>query len=537
MVKAAASGETAGETTRLSPARARSSCLDDDEMLLYLTCADGAAGDARTGHVITCPACLQAVTALVRGGGSGRNGGGSAALQTLFEGQTLLGRYEVKRFIARGGMGEVYAVHDRHLDETVALKTLTCTLLDVPTALDRLKAEVVLARRVSHRNVCRILEFGLYDLGGRPSASPPLPFLTMEFLRGETLAQRLNRVGRLPEATVRDLAAQLCAGLEAIHEAGIVHRDLKPGNVLLIDENGGERAVITDFGLARATGTERSPDSASGRTLLGTLDYMAPEQLARQPPTPAFDVYAWGTVVYEMLTGRLPFDGPTPVSAALARRHQKPAAPSALVPGLDSRWDRLVTRCLAYRPSDRFTSVADLSAALAGGGVKPKAPWALPLGLGMATLALTMTARLAARPPTPPRPGSAMPMPAAAPPAAAVAAPVVGPPLPGPTRRPTARRHVRGPTTSLPPPSDGVGSLLAQARALLDDGNAAPACVLGEQVAAGAPALAEAHLLLGQCYVRLGRGEAARDHYRRYLELAPGATDAVFVRAIIDDRP
>jgi serine/threonine-protein kinase len=209
---------------------------------------------------------------------------------------------------------------------------------------------------VTHPNVCRILEFGFHQPGDGES----VPFLTMEFLRGETLETRLAREGPLAPAHVAGLLEQMIAGLKAIHGAGIVHRDLKPGNVFVLP-GACERVVLMDFGLARALGRERGAGSVSGPAVVGTVDYMAPEQVEGKPAKPSFDIYALGLVVFEMLTGRKPFAGETPLASAVERLTRPPPRPSGVVAALHPTWDEIVVRCLATDPAKRFASVDEIA--------------------------------------------------------------------------------------------------------------------------------------------------------------------------------
>jgi tRNA A-37 threonylcarbamoyl transferase component Bud32 len=339
-------------------------CLTGDEIVRCAT-ADPAALDVEVRrHLIACTRCRDALFDAARAlFPTNHKVDIPGVEQTFRDGETLNGRYEILRFVARGGMGEVYEAHDHELRERVALKTVISDALDDRVALERLKAEVVLARRVTHANVCRILEFGViaHERGG--GRTERIPFLTMEFLEGETLTRRIARTGRLPEPVAHKFALQILAGMDAIHQAGIVHRDMKTENVFLVPEaGGGERAVIMDFGLARAVASEQTRTWSTERhVVIGTLAYMSPEQLDGQAPTPACDVYACGAVLFEMLTGERPFGGAkTPIAAALSRLTRPAVPPSRLVPELDRVWDDVVRKCLALRPEDRYQSVVEV---------------------------------------------------------------------------------------------------------------------------------------------------------------------------------
>ncbi len=280
----------------------------------------------------------------------------------------VAGRFGIVRFIARGGMGAVYEAEDVTLRTRVALKTILPEFAADPNAMERFRREVLLARRITHFNVCRIFE--LYDTFD--PAGDRLSFLTMELLHGETLAERLARTGPLATAELSVLLRQLADGLEAMHLQDVVHRDFKPANVFLVHRHDAAghaplRAVITDFGIARALHrAERDGDSSMTARVgfIGTPAYMAPEQLTGGTISPATDIYALGIVLYEALTGHTPFGGQTPMEAALKRLQQAAGPPSVFLPTLEPRWDAAVLRCLEKEPSARFRSVRDLVRAL-----------------------------------------------------------------------------------------------------------------------------------------------------------------------------
>jgi TolB-like protein len=302
----------------------------------------------------------------------------------FFNGEELAGRYRIERFIARGGMGEVYEAEDLELRERVALKALRLDLAEDPRVEERFKRELQLARRVTHANVCRIFDCGRHVLQTQGAEGPGearVLFLTMELLRGETLSARLKRCGGLLEADALPIARQIAEALDAAHQAGIIHRDLKSSNVLLVStRDGGERAVVTDFGLARAHGPEHSGVSITvGETFLGTPAYMAPEQVEGKTITPAADLYAFGVVLYEMVTGRWPFQGDTPIATAVKRLYEPAPPPSAHVPTLDPRWDRAIQSCLDRDPQKRPANAAavvrllEADAAAPAGAPEPRA--------------------------------------------------------------------------------------------------------------------------------------------------------------------
>ncbi|HET9768597.1 MAG TPA: tetratricopeptide repeat protein, partial [Thermoanaerobaculia bacterium] len=189
-------------------------------------------------------------------------------------------------------------------------------------------------------------------------------FVSMELLRGETLAERITEKGPMSEAEALPLLRQMAAALDAAHKAGIVHRDFKSANVVLEQVDGETRAVVTDFGLARASQRESGATLTVAGAVMGSPAYMAPEQVEGSGTTPAVDVYALGIVVFEMVTGRLPFKGESPLSTAIKRLTEAPPKPSELKPGLDPRWEAGILRAMARKPEERFTSAGDLVSAV-----------------------------------------------------------------------------------------------------------------------------------------------------------------------------
>lgn len=277
-------------------------------------------------------------------------------------GSIVATRFRVLRLLGRGGMGEVYEALDNELGELVALKTIRTTHATLPSSIERFRQEVRLARRVVHPNVCRVLEFGRHQVEG----AVPVYFLTMELLRGEPLSRYLRRQGRLSPLESVAIARQICAGLSAIHAQGVLHRDIKPSNVMLCSGPGDadaqgtapRRAVLLDFGIARSL--ELQTTGPSNRALIGTPDYMAPEQLQAQGLTPVTDIYALGMVLFELLTGELPFAEDPTLTRALKRLQGNPPVVSRNLPELPPKLARLVQRCLAVAPAERPQSAAAL---------------------------------------------------------------------------------------------------------------------------------------------------------------------------------
>ncbi len=285
--------------------------------------------------------------------------------QVFAAGETVAGRYRIVRFLAQGGMGEVYEVEDLELHEPVALKTVRPDAGADSLAVERFRREIQLARKVTHPNVCRIFDVSHHR---PPGAGQPIIFLTMELLSGETLAERLRRGGPLAAPEALPIARQICAALAAAHQVGIVHRDLKPGNVVLVPARIGTRAVVTDFGLARLE-AGHDPGALTLTTaggLVGTPAYLAPEQLEGGEITTAVDIYALGIVLYEMATGTVPFLGDSVLATAVKRLRETPASPRVHAPHLDARWETTILRCLERDPAARFASPLEVAAALGG---------------------------------------------------------------------------------------------------------------------------------------------------------------------------
>lgn len=230
---------------------------------------------------------------------------GDEAGHQLAPGDLLAGRFQIIRSVGQGGMGDVFEADDLTLHTRVALKTIRPDLASSPAMLARLRREVLLARRVSHRNICRIFDFHEATLAGETR----LAFISMEFLDGETLAARLLREPSLSRRDALLILQQVAEGLAAIHAQGIVHRDLKPGNVLLLQEPAGLRAVLTDFGIARASQLRLGDgdfEPTRERVIVGTPRYMAPEQLRGDGSTYSSDVYSFALVASEVLDASVP---------------------------------------------------------------------------------------------------------------------------------------------------------------------------------------------------------------------------------------
>jgi predicted negative regulator of RcsB-dependent stress response len=294
-------------------------------------------------------------------------------------GDVLCGRFCILRAVGEGGMGHVFEALDSELAVHVAIKIIRPEIAANPEALARFRQEVRLARRITHPNVCRT-----FDLERETRAVDPargtkqeVVFLTMEFLQGETLASRIKRTGALPLDEALHIARQVADALHAANTLGIVHRDMKPANIMLVPAEAsaphGFRAVITDFGLARidavVSSGNRSALSHTARPI-GTLAYMAPEQLEGSTVSPATDIYAFGLVLFEMVTGTRAFPSDNFLSGIAQRLTGSPPSPQSIVPTLPLPWTRTIECCLRLKPADRFQSSADAIDVLDGSRTK-----------------------------------------------------------------------------------------------------------------------------------------------------------------------
>jgi tRNA A-37 threonylcarbamoyl transferase component Bud32 len=273
------------------------------------------------------------------------------AVFALTQGTVLGGRYEIVSPLGRGGMGRVYKAYDRVMDEHVALKVLRREFMRDPEMSRRFVSEIKLARKIGHRNVCRIHEYG---------EDGDIRFIVMELLSGMTLKEYLHDEPLPPDAAY-DVSTQIARGLNAVHELGIVHRDVKTANIM-IDEAG--VAKLVDFGIARQVSSDLTDPSAAGM-IMCTPEYMSPEQVHGGSGSFHSDVYALGCVVYELFTGHAPYRGATPVATLLMHLHDDlplggedaKHIPAPLVP--------ILKRALAKDPDERYASVSDFAEAMA----------------------------------------------------------------------------------------------------------------------------------------------------------------------------
>lgn len=283
----------------------------------------------------------------------------SASSMTFRPGQVIDERYRIVRLVGQGGMGAVYAAEDREFEgELVALKTILAPD-HADKLLARFKKEIQLARRVAHPNVCRIFDVGYHVTGPGESTV----FVSMEYITGVPLKTFIQQKGRLNEGEALAIIRDVAAALDATHAAGLIHRDIKSGNVMLSDK--GNRAVLMDFGLACLSNPSEGDRSLTKTgAIIGTPAYMSPEQIEGAPLTAATDIYAFGMVIYEMVTGRLPYEGDTPVSILAKRLREQPRSPAHFVPNLKKEWEQAILTCLEHDPAKRFRLAMDVYRAL-----------------------------------------------------------------------------------------------------------------------------------------------------------------------------
>lgn len=276
-------------------------------------------------------------------------------------GETLDARYVVTRKIGEGGMSFVYLADDVLRKESVAIKILSPSLSQDRTAMARLRREAELGGKLAHPNVCHIIRLG--------ETSNGLVYVVMPFVQGELLCDLTNRVQQLPLALTVRYITDIAAGLQVAHDLGIVHRDLKPENIMISrSPDGGERAIVMDFGLAkeRQVSAEIKKLTATG-IVLGTPEFMSPEQLRGKALDPRTDVYSLGLMAYEMLTGKLPFLGRTQQEIMIARLKSEPTPIRAARPDLNfpATVERVLLTSMEREPADRFQSAPEFAAALA----------------------------------------------------------------------------------------------------------------------------------------------------------------------------
>jgi serine/threonine protein kinase len=279
---------------------------------------------------------------------------GTATFQTptkgLERGTTFARRFEIIEEIGKGGMGTVYKAYDSKIREVVALKLLKPEIASDVEVIERFRNEIKLARQVSHRHVCR-----MYDIGEEWLSI----YISMEYVPGEDLKSFIRRSGHINEAKALHLARQILEGLVEAHRLGVIHRDLKPQNIM-IDRDG--NAKIMDFGIARSLHTRGVTGTG---VIIGTPEYMAPEQAEGRDIDHRVDIYSMGAILFEMVTGRVPFEGETPLSIVLKHRSEPPADPQTLNIQISAALSQVILKCLEKSRDRRYASAAELLEALA----------------------------------------------------------------------------------------------------------------------------------------------------------------------------
>ncbi len=267
------------------------------------------------------------------------------AKRELTIGSSFAQRYQVIEELGKGGMGKVYKVLDKELGEKVALKLLNPEIAADGKTIERFRNELKMARNISHKNVCR-----MYHLGKEEGAH----YITMEYVAGEDLKRLIRKVGQLSAGKTVFIAKQICEGLAEAHRLGVVHRDLKPQNIM-VDEEGNSR--IMDFGIARSL---KAKGITGAGVIIGTPEYMSPEQVEGKDVDHRSDIYSLGIILYEMVTGRIPFEGDTPLSIAVKQKSEIPKDPKEINSQISEDLNRLILKCMEKSREKRFQTAEEL---------------------------------------------------------------------------------------------------------------------------------------------------------------------------------
>ena len=278
---------------------------------------------------------------------TGNDIGGVSQMPTTFMNvvSALEGRYQVLKELGRGGMGIVFQAYDKQLKEQVAIKILSPLLSNDDDALERLKREVSAARRITHSNVIRIHDIS--EVNG-------LHYVSMEYFGGTNLKDYLKQSGHLSMMEAVNIAAQICEGLQAAHGQGVIHRDLKSQNIII---NSANQIKIIDFGLAH---TQQMQGLTATGLIMGTPEYMAPEQVSGKKVDERADVYSLGIILYELFTGKVPFTGPSAISIGFQQMKDDPAPPTSVNPQIPFAVEQVILKALQKDPVHRYRSVAEL---------------------------------------------------------------------------------------------------------------------------------------------------------------------------------
>jgi len=309
-------------------------------------------------------------------GGIPTGAGTAAAARVAFNSSAILepgtllgGRYEIIAMLGLGGMGAVYKAFDRDIEREIALKVIRPDLASNPELLQRFKQELLLARQIAHKNVVRI--FDVRESSG-------IKFITMEYVDGRDLRSLLAQHGRLPAAEALDIMHQVCLGLAAAHAEGVIHRDLKPGNIMR-DQHG--RVVVMDFGLAR---TLDGGGMTQTGAMLGTMEYMSPEQAKAEPLDERSDLFTIGLILYELITGRTPYAAESAIASLLKRTQERAVAMSVVDSSIPRSISAVVAKCLETDPKNRYQSINELVSAIEElQGKRPSSVYAQPSPVGV----------------------------------------------------------------------------------------------------------------------------------------------------------
>jgi serine/threonine protein kinase len=269
--------------------------------------------------------------------------------EELTTGSTFAGRYQIIEELGKGGMGRVYKVLDKEINETVALKLLKSEISVDKKTIERFRNELKIARKISHKNVCR-----MYHLGKHDEAS----FIAMEYVHGEDLRRLIRKVGQLGAGKAISIAKQVCEGLEEAHRLGVIHRDLKPSNIM-VDEEGNAR--IMDFGIARSIDAKGITGAG---VMIGTPEYMSPEQVEGKEVDQRSDIYSLGIILYEMVTGSVPFEGDTPFTIGVKHKSEIPKDPKELNKQIPEDLNSVIMRCLEKDKEKRYQSAGEVRSEL-----------------------------------------------------------------------------------------------------------------------------------------------------------------------------
>jgi serine/threonine protein kinase len=321
-----------GEPTNSGPGRTLSETIADSQRTIAVSELPNAESPSASGSnasIVTAPTM-------------GDPSLSTAALAALGQ------RYDILGDAGHGSMGDVYKARDRETGEIVALKLLKPEIASDQAMMDRFKNELLFARKITHKNVCRVYEFN--RVGG-------VAYTSMEFVEGESLRSVLNRFGALSQRKATDLALQICSGLKEAHAQGIVHRDLKPENVM-IDTRGNVK--VMDFGIARSMEALTRLTGA----MVGTPAYMAPEQVEGKQVDYRTDIYSLGLILFEVFTGTQAFRADNAVAVALKQMRETPPLPSGIEPTIPAPSERAILKCLEKDPAKRYQSMAELENAL-----------------------------------------------------------------------------------------------------------------------------------------------------------------------------